>query len=105
MTLTGEPGSAPTNTYGCCTDSGECGIDLGMAIPGQSGSCVPRTFLCNFVPKAQVSMIQPMTCDGEPMDLPADCGSNRSGFPGRGGPPPMSSGNAGMSGGASGSGN
>jgi hypothetical protein len=96
------PGAAQATTYGCCTDQGECGVDLGMTIPGQASSCVPRTFLCNFVSRANASMIEPKTCDGEPIELPADCGSTGRGGQGRG--PAAMTGTAGMSGGASGAG-
>jgi hypothetical protein len=63
---------------GCCTDKNECGIDFGM------GGCQPRTVACMFVPKSNVDSIKPMTCDGTPIDLPADCGASFS-FPGAGG--------------------
>jgi hypothetical protein len=56
--------------FGCCTTDNACGIDIGM------GSCLPRTIACMGVPKDQVDKIQPQTCDGEPLPLPANCGSN-----------------------------
>jgi hypothetical protein len=72
----GGSGSAPVIT-GCCTANNECGVDSGM------GGCQSRTSVCQYIPKAYVSMIEPLSCDGMTLELPADCGTNMS-FPGAG---------------------
>ena len=64
------PAGIMPRVFGCCTDDNQCGIDFGM------GGCRPRTFACMFVPKAQVDMLKPQTCDGEAVPLPENCGSN-----------------------------
>jgi hypothetical protein len=53
--------------FGCCTADNECGVDF-------MGACQPRSIACNFVSKARVEMIQPQTCEGEPLPLPEVCG-------------------------------
>lgn len=62
-------GAMGTAAYGCCTSSGECGIDFGTG-------CQPRSFLCNIVPASQIDTIKPQKCDGGELELPADCGMN-----------------------------
>lgn len=82
--------------YGCCAESGECGI--GFA----SMACQPVSALCSIVPKQFVSMLTAQTCEGEAITLPTDCGTNTTFmFPGRGalGGSTGSSGAGGMSGG------
>jgi hypothetical protein len=74
----GTTGGAAFVVVGCCTSGNECGADYGM------GGCQPRSAACQFIPKSAVSMIQPMTCDGMPIELPANCGTDFS-FPGAGG--------------------
>jgi hypothetical protein len=75
---TGGGATAGVVIVGCCTANNECGVDYGI------GGCQPRSAACQIVPKANIDMIKPITCDGKPIDLPADCGSNFS-FPGAGG--------------------
>ena len=67
--------------YGCCSeDSGECGIGIANM------PCQPVRSLCTILPKMLISQIKAQTCDGEPVELPADCGTNTTFmFPGRGG--------------------
>jgi hypothetical protein len=60
---------------GCCSSGNECGVDIGMG-------CMSRSSLCQFVPKSLASMINPISCDGTPLELPADCGTDMTGFPG-----------------------
>jgi hypothetical protein len=72
------PGGTPPLLTGCCTADNECGVDSGM------GGCMSRTAACQYLPKQYVSMIMPLTCDGETMPIPDNCGSNMT-FPGFGG--------------------
>jgi hypothetical protein len=66
-----------TQAYGCCTSDNECGIDFG-------GGCQPRTVACMVVGPDQVDKIKRQTCDGKPLELPADCGMNPINIPGAG---------------------
>jgi hypothetical protein len=61
-------GIEPPKAFGCCTANNECGVDFGM------GGCQARTFLCQFISKDAAAMLNPETCDGEAMPLPANCG-------------------------------
>jgi hypothetical protein len=74
------PGVNGMKIFGCCTGSGQCGVDFGMG-------CQPRSIACGVVGPDQVSQIQPMTCDGEALELPANCGMSmfRPPFAGEGG--------------------
>jgi hypothetical protein len=80
--------------FGCCAPSGECGIGFG------SMACQPVSSLCGVIPKQFVSMITAQTCDGEPVTLPENCGTDTTfAFPGRGGSGGATTGAGGMSGG------
>jgi hypothetical protein len=79
MMLPGAGGSGASFVIvGCCTSSNECGVDYGM------GGCQPRSAACSILPKSLVSQIMPITCDGTPIDLPANCGTDFM-IPGAGG--------------------
>jgi hypothetical protein len=55
--------------YPCCTSGNECGVDFGMG-------CQPTTFLCSYISKEDAAALNPKTCDGAPVTLPANCGAN-----------------------------
>ena len=61
------PGAMQMRVFGCCTSNDQCGVDFGMG-------CQPRTIACMAVSPDQVDQIMPQTCDGEPLELPANCG-------------------------------
>jgi hypothetical protein len=65
-------------TTPCCASNGECGFSLGGM------ACMATSATCSFIPKQFVSMLMAQKCDGTPLELPADCGSNMM-FPGFGG--------------------
>lgn len=66
--------------FGCCTSNNECGIDFGM------GGCQPTSSLCRYISTADAASLKPMTCDGQPVELPANCGQQgRAMFPGAAG--------------------
>jgi hypothetical protein len=54
---------------GCCTSDGECGVDFGVG-------CQSRTVLCMGIGLDQLDKLKAETCDGKPLPLPADCGTN-----------------------------
>jgi hypothetical protein len=65
--------------FGCCASNNQCGIDFGMG-------CQATTFLCNYISKDDAAMLKPTTCDGDAVELPANCGQNgRAMFPGAAG--------------------
>lgn len=73
----GASGGAPTLVTGCCTTDNQCGVDMGTGM-----GCQSRTAVCMFIPKMFVSMIEPLSCDGQTLPLPDNCGSDFQGFPG-----------------------
>jgi hypothetical protein len=74
----------------CCADD-ECGLDFGTL--GGGAGCMPTSGACSMVPRQFARMLMAQKCDGEPIELPADCGVENGGtIPGQ---------RAGASGGAS----
>ena len=61
------PGANSMTVFGCCTGNNQCGVDFGMG-------CQPRTVACAVIGPDQVDELVHETCDGEPLELPANCG-------------------------------
>jgi hypothetical protein len=53
----------------CCGANNLCGVDYGMG-------CMSISSLCAILPKYLTSTIRPATCDGTPMELPPNCGTD-----------------------------
>ena len=53
----------------CCAGNGECGLDVGLG-------CVATSQACNVYPRAFIEALGSRTCDGEQLELAADCGND-----------------------------
>jgi hypothetical protein len=55
----------------CCGANNLCGVDYGMG-------CMSISSLCAILPKYLTSTIRPASCDGTPMELPPNCGTDNN---------------------------
>lgn len=53
----------------CCAGNNQCGIDFGMG-------CTTVEAVCGFLPKFLTNTLRPATCDGMPLTLPPNCGTD-----------------------------
>jgi len=58
-----------TGIIPCCASNGECGIDVGAGL-----GCVATSQSCSTYPKEFIELLGSQTCDGEPLELPPNCG-------------------------------
>lgn len=59
--------SATIRGVPCCAQNGECGIDLGVG-------CLSTVENCALFPRAVVEQLGRQSCDGDKLELAADCG-------------------------------
>ena len=65
-------GSGATQTSsisGCCAPNNECGFNLGIGL-----GCTPAAQACALLPRVILERHKAQTCDGQSLELPADCG-------------------------------
>lgn len=62
-------GAISSSIKACCASNNECGFDLGVGL-----GCTAASDTCVLLPRAILSRHKGQTCDGEPKELPADCG-------------------------------
>jgi hypothetical protein len=65
----GSGGSQRSSISGCCAPNNECGINLGIGL-----GCTPASQTCPFLLRAILERYKAQTCDGQPLELPDDCG-------------------------------
>ena len=53
----------------CCAGNNQCGIDFGMG-------CTTVEAVCAILPKFLTNTLRPATCDGMPLTLPPNCGTD-----------------------------
>jgi hypothetical protein len=63
----------PSGSIPCCAPNGECGLDLGIGI-----GCASTSQNCSIYPREIVELLGSMTCEGEELELPEDCGIGAS---------------------------
>lgn len=69
LELPTRPGMVVPKPYGCCTSDNQCGLDFGVG-------CQPRTIVCmGPIGEEGAKKLSPQTCDGEPLPIPAGCGT------------------------------
>lgn len=66
----GYAGGASSSIHGCCAPNNECGINLGIGL-----GCTPAAQTCELLPRLILERYHAQTCDGDPLTLPADCGT------------------------------
>jgi hypothetical protein len=59
--------SASIRGVPCCAQNGECGVDVGLG-------CLSTIENCALYPRAVVEQLGRQTCEGEELELAADCG-------------------------------
>lgn len=52
----------------CCTPANECGLDIGLGT-----GCMSNRGACNLFPAELRDKLPFVTCDGKPIDIPAEC--------------------------------
>lgn len=59
----------PSGATPCCAPNDECGLDLNTGL-----GCTSTSQNCSVYPRQIVELLGSMTCDGEQLELPDDCG-------------------------------
>ena len=66
--LTGADAEA-SGTIPCCASNGECGLDFGAGL-----GCISTSQACGLYPREYIELLGSQTCEGEMLEIPADCG-------------------------------
>lgn len=60
----------PSGATPCCAGNGECGLDLNIGL-----GCTSTSQNCAVYSRQIVELLGSMTCEGEELELPEDCGT------------------------------